>query len=255
MKENIAVLIDKLQELKNEDAAISELSHYTKQLYAELMCAKSEIDKKQSTKKVSVIMPGYDPRQETQNGQQPVQQSVASERNAYGSRQQEAARNNKQEKPAETFAYATANGRNAQATLFENEDRLEDRSEDHAETETKADESDYSPKELNDLIAERRPSLNDRLKTEREELVSRLGNVPVRDLNRAIGLNEKFGFINELFRGDQSLYSRSIKTINECKDLDQALYWIDRELKIKLGWQDKNKTVQHFYALIRKRFS
>ncbi len=243
MKENIAVLIDKLQELKNEDAAISELSHYTKQLYAELMCAKSENDKKQSTKKVSVIMPGYDPRQEKQNNQQAVSRPVLSDQEKHQWREKEEAQNNRKEKEAEKYAYSAEVAGNSQATLFENEEPPE------------VEKSDDVPKELNDMIAERRPSLNDRLKTEREELVSRLSNGSVRDLNQAIGLNEKFGFINELFRGDQSLYSRSIKTINECKDLDQALYWIDRELKIKLGWQEKNKTVQHFYALIRKRFS
>lgn len=240
MKEKVAVLIDKLQKLKNEDADISELSHYTKLLYAELMCAKSERDKQQCTKKVAVIMPGYAPRNGSQN-----EKPLPSENGEKVRESVEVSTEVKKEITAEPVAYETAPNENAQATLWEEKPAT---AEQNGHTNT-------SHKELNDLIAEKRPSLNDQLKTEREEVASRIGNRPIHNLHQAIGLNEKFGFINELFRGDQSLYDRSIKTINDCKDLDEALYWIDRELKIKLGWQEKNKTVQRFYDLIRKRFS
>lgn len=242
MKEKVDVLIDKLQELKNENAAISELSHYTKLLYAELMCAKNENDKKQSTKKVSVIMPGYDSHRNDDAKQPPVQSIVADEANRKSEEKgTKEVKNNAVEEPTIVAKAVDI----AQTVLWEDK-----------QTEAKnVQRSDDRPKELNDLIAEQRISLNDQLKIEREELASRLGNAPVKDLHKAIGLNEKFGFINELFRGDQSLYDRSIKTINECKNLDEALYWIDRELKISLGWQDKNKAVQRFYALIKKRFS
>src|SRR5690242_7280342 len=110
-------------------------------------------------------------------------------------------------------------------------------------------------KELNDAMAQESESLNDRLKTEKTELGSILKEAPVRDLTKAIGINDRFVFINELFRGDENMYERSIKTINSFNALPEAEFWIQRELKTKIGWSDSSETVHHFDQLVRRRFS
>jgi len=112
-----------------------------------------------------------------------------------------------------------------------------------------------APKEVHELIGERKESLNDRLKQEKTEVVHQLKDTPVKDLRKAIGINDKFLFVNELFRGDEGMYERSIKTINNFHILPEAEYWMNRELKVKLGWNDSKETVQHFYSLVRRRFS
>ena len=109
-------------------------------------------------------------------------------------------------------------------------------------------------KEINELITNKE-SLNDRLKQEKKEVAHVLKDSPVKDLRKAIGVNDKFVFISELFRGDEAMYERSIKTINTFHILPEAEYWMNRELKVKLGWNDTNETVQHFYQLVRRRFS
>ncbi len=110
-------------------------------------------------------------------------------------------------------------------------------------------------KEVNELISNNKESLNDRLKKEQKEIAHILKDSPIKDLRKAIGLNDKFVFISELFRGDEVMYDRSIKTINTFHILPEAEYWMNRELKVKLGWNDHNETVQHFYQLVRRRFS
>jgi len=110
-------------------------------------------------------------------------------------------------------------------------------------------------KELNDTMAQEAESLNDKLKTEKKELGSILKESPVRDLRKAIGINDRFVFINELFRGDENMYERSIKTINSFNALPEAEFWIQRELKTKIGWSDSSETVHHFDQLVRRRFS
>jgi outer membrane biosynthesis protein TonB len=110
-------------------------------------------------------------------------------------------------------------------------------------------------KELNELVAQNGTSLNDKLKQSKSEVADRLNEIPVKDLKQAIGINDKFQFIQELFRGDVDMYERSIKTINECHSLQEAEYWIERELKIRQGWLDDTRPVQHFYSLVKKRFS
>lgn len=110
-------------------------------------------------------------------------------------------------------------------------------------------------KEVNDTVAANAASLNDKLKQSKIDLGDSLTEVPIRDLRKAIGINDRFLYINELFRGDESMYERSIKTINSFNILPEAEYWIQRELKTKIGWSEGNETVQQFIQLVKRRFT
>jgi len=114
----------------------------------------------------------------------------------------------------------------------------------------------HQPKEreINDS-SQKAESLNDKLKQGKTELVEVLKETPVKDLRKAVGINDRFLFINDLFRGDESMYERSIKTINSFNIFPEAEYWINRELKVKLGWDNNHETVHHFDQLIKRRFS
>jgi hypothetical protein len=109
-------------------------------------------------------------------------------------------------------------------------------------------------KEINET-ADAGASLNDKLKQSKIDLGDALTDAPIRDLRKAIGINDRFLFINELFRGDESMYERSIKTINGFSILPEAEYWMQRELKVKLGWSDANETVKQFTQLVKRRFT
>ncbi|MEI7733896.1 MAG: hypothetical protein WCI49_00460 [Ferruginibacter sp.] len=110
-------------------------------------------------------------------------------------------------------------------------------------------------KEINEVNAGNNASLNDKLKQSRIDLGETLTEIPIRDLKKAIGINDRFLFINELFRGDENMYERSIKTINSFSILPEAEYWIQRELKVKLAWNDGNETVKQFTQLVKRRFT
>lgn len=110
-------------------------------------------------------------------------------------------------------------------------------------------------KEINQVVSNDQPSLNDKLKQPKTEVAHKLQDSPVKDLRRAIGINDRFVFLKELFNGDEVMYERSIKTINNFQVLQEAEFWINRELKLRLGWNDTKEAVQHFYQLVRRRFS
>jgi hypothetical protein len=110
-------------------------------------------------------------------------------------------------------------------------------------------------REINDTVKGESASLNEILKTTEKEVSSKLTDMPVKDLKKAIGVNDRFLYINELFRGDEVMYERSIKTINSFSIWPEAEYWIRRELKTKLGWIDSDSTVVQFDQLIKRRFS
>ena len=98
-------------------------------------------------------------------------------------------------------------------------------------------------------------SLNDQLASHSKEVADHLGATPIKDLRKAIGINDRFLFINELFRGDETMYERSIKTINNFTIYAEAQYWMERELKVKLGWDNEKSVTQDFYSLVRRRFA
>lgn len=122
------------------------------------------------------------------------------------------------------------------------------------EIPTLSQQTKQKDKEVNDSTSPSE-SLNDRLRQGKTELVEVLKETPVKDLRKAIGINDRFHFISELFRGDESMYERCIKTINSFNIYAEAEYWITRELKVKLGWEDSQPAVEQFYQLVKRRFS
>lgn len=243
--EKVAALIDKLQELKNEGAELNKLSYYTQMLYAELMCVKGFKERQSmGKKKVSVIMPGQTPPVKISH------ETIAPEPPSWP--QKPTAIKKEEVISQEEKPYSEKVKEEIKAAPAAREPIIHETPDLFQQPRLNGQQR---KKELNDLIAEQKPSLNDKLKFEKVELGSKLSNTPVQDLHKAIGINDKFQFINELFRGDPNIYERSLKTINECKNLQEAQYWIERELKIKFGWLDQNPSVQQFYAIVRKRFS
>ena len=110
-------------------------------------------------------------------------------------------------------------------------------------------------KEVNEFIVNNESSLNDRLKESKVELAEKLQDSPVKDLKKAIGINDRYLYIIELFNGNEAMYDRSIKTLNSFSILPEAEFWMERELKLKLGWQEDKPIVRQFIQLVRRRFS
>jgi len=110
--------------------------------------------------------------------------------------------------------------------------------------------------EINETIGQQE-SLNDKLKSSsvRKEIGSTVIQTPIKDLRKAIGINDQYLFINELFRGDQIMYERSVKTINSFNIYAEAELWIKRELKLKLAWGEGSEAARLFDQLVMRRFA
>ncbi len=109
--------------------------------------------------------------------------------------------------------------------------------------------------EVNETVIAEKPSINDVLEAgNKAELGSTLQKDSIKDLRKAISINDRYQFINHLFKGDETAYERSIKTINGFNILPEAQFWIRRELAVKLTWKDEDELVQQFYQLVSRRF-
>lgn len=78
---------------------------------------------------------------------------------------------------------------------------------------------------------------------------------PIKDLRSAIGINDKFQFIKELFGGDEKSFEVGIKTINAFKIFPEAQFYIKRELREKNNWDEESNVVKQFDQFIKRRFS
>lgn len=112
------------------------------------------------------------------------------------------------------------------------------------------------PVELHEKLSGINPtSLHDKLRVQIPSAPEGIPQPAISDLRKGIGVNERFLLINDLFRGDEDAYERSVKTINSFASLAEANDWIRRELKLKLGWDENHPSVMEFDQLVRRRFS
>ena len=244
--ERVNALINKLQELVQQHAGAADILAVTQQLQAELVRHITTAPARPVSTKVSVMMPsGNRLAVVADEAYAPVaQEPMPVAKNGTNGTEKNGADRNGSDKNYQPVPVTPAPKEAPAEWAF---DPLR-------EIPTLAHQ-EPPHKELNDLIGQQHTSLNDRLKTAKTELADVLTEVPVRDLKKAIGINDRYVFVNELFRGDEAMYERSIKTINAFRILPEAEYWMERELKVKLAWDDGKTTTQHFYQLVKRRFS
>ncbi len=109
--------------------------------------------------------------------------------------------------------------------------------------------------ELNDVMVLEAENNNSKWNENKVEVAAILERTPIKDFKKAININDRYLFINELFRGDEAMYERSLKTIQGFTILPEATFWIQRELKLKLGWAEGTQAVKLFDQLVSRRFS
>lgn len=76
----------------------------------------------------------------------------------------------------------------------------------------------------------------------------------IEDLRQAIGINEKFLFINGLFNGDLGRYNRAIDEFNELST-KEGIDTHFLELKVHNQWSDINEGVVKLKALLDRKFN
>lgn len=92
--------------------------------------------------------------------------------------------------------------------------------------------------------------------TDSNELSEKLASTPITDLVKAVGINDKLLYINELFRGDADEYADTMDTLNRKPSFEEAKVFLSRHLIDKFGWTDdtRSERAQAFVKLISRRF-
>lgn len=97
-------------------------------------------------------------------------------------------------------------------------------------------------------------TLVEHLQHDDNTLAAKLQQKPINELRTAIGINDKFLFVNELFGGSMEKYNRSIENLDDMKTLNGTLIYLN-ELKVELQWNSSNEAYQKLLNLIHRKFN
>ncbi len=82
-----------------------------------------------------------------------------------------------------------------------------------------------------------------------KDLSSRLKSQPISDIGAAMGLNEKFSFIRELFNNDPDKFTETITILNHASNFNEAYSY----LSDKFNWDMDDPQVQKLLDLTRRK--
>ena len=125
----------------------------------------------------------------------------------------------------------------------ENEVQSEDDNEmlvgesDKPEKGSRLGDSFLKGKSINDLI------------TDQHKLEFKLSNRPVKSIRAAIGINDRFQYIRELFDGDTQKFNNSIEILDSMGNIKEAVDYLRQNFKWK-----KTETSLKFVNLVKRRF-
>ena len=104
-----------------------------------------------------------------------------------------------------------------------------------------------APQRLGDVIAKNVTTLADKMAEEQPTAAYNR----IADIRKAIGLNDKFLMIRDLFDGDAKLYEQTITRLNEFDDLDECMIYIVENFR----WNPDSEGAKLLVSLIERKLS
>ncbi len=86
-----------------------------------------------------------------------------------------------------------------------------------------------------------------------ESLQDKVSRNSIADIREAIGINEKFRFINQLFRGDMNEYNKVIDKLNTLKTMDEADTFLIT-YKVRYEWDEEGDVYREFIGIVERRY-
>ena len=93
--------------------------------------------------------------------------------------------------------------------------------------------------------------------SENEEGGSRYSSGKITDIGKSMGINDKILTINDLFKGDQTLFNKTVDHLNSLDSYDAAKTYLVAGVAEKMNWADASKKGKaiRFINLMRRRYS
>lgn len=85
-------------------------------------------------------------------------------------------------------------------------------------------------------------------------LADQFGQQPIIDLNKEIGINERYLMTENLFGGDSQECTNAIHKLNKFENLVLAQDYLKKELSQKFNWSAKSNQVKRLFKLVERRY-
>ncbi|MDP2422969.1 MAG: hypothetical protein U1C46_10130 [Bacteroidales bacterium] len=112
------------------------------------------------------------------------------------------------------------------------------------------------PQTVADKYRDERKTINEKLNETNGD--SSLGKMmqfsQISDLKTTIGINDKFLFINELFKGDLAGYNNAINRLNACSNRNEAINLIE-QMGHQFKWNLQSTSIMRLNHFIKRRFT
>ncbi len=84
----------------------------------------------------------------------------------------------------------------------------------------------------------------------REDIGSKIQSKPIRNIGSALGVNDRFKLIKELFNGDKDSFQNTIGILDGASNFNEAFNYIDATF----DWDMEEDSVQLLLDLVRRKF-
>lgn len=95
--------------------------------------------------------------------------------------------------------------------------------------------------------------INDRLSAE-PSIADKFQGDSVKSLKESVGLNDRFQFASELFKGNMEDLKVALNKMDEKMDLQQALEYLELEYSHSKTWDRNSEVYKRFMNLLKRRF-
>ena len=84
----------------------------------------------------------------------------------------------------------------------------------------------------------------------KQDISSKIQSKPIRNIASALGINDRFKLINELFNGDKGSFQNTIGILDGAANFNEAFTYINTSF----DWDMEEDSVQLLLDLVRRKF-
>jgi len=114
------------------------------------------------------------------------------------------------------------------------------------------DKKKAKPETIGDKLQSERQFVYETLaeKASQQNISSKLQSKPILNIKSAIGINDKFKLMKDLFNEDTESYTKTINKLDACNNFNEAFTYISTNF----NWDMEDDSVQYILDLVRRKF-
>jgi hypothetical protein len=103
--------------------------------------------------------------------------------------------------------------------------------------------------------ADKKTLLDEFLNTKTDTIADFLKRKTIESIRKSITINQKFMFVKELFKEDETLFNKVINDLDNLENLEQAANYLEENFFNNNLWNRESETVVEFIEVLEKKFA